>query len=143
MYVKFEESNSLIKNVVEVDFLGEDFEKVSMNDSSAQDEEEKPKDDTNNEVQDVGVEPTQPLSKDWRYAISDPKDLIIGNVSKGVTTSSKLHDICGHFASYPILSPKISSKPRATHIDYLQCKNSLINLSTIKFDTLFLNVMID
>ena len=50
MHVKFEESNSLVKNVVEIDFLGEDFEKVSMKDSPTQDEEEKPKDDANGEV---------------------------------------------------------------------------------------------
>jgi len=53
-----------------------------MKDSLAQDEEEKPKDDTNREVQDVEVEPIQPLLKDWRYATSHPKDLIISDVSK-------------------------------------------------------------
>ena len=50
MHVKFEESNSLVKNVVVIDSLGKDFEKVSMKNSPALDEEEKPKDDTNGEV---------------------------------------------------------------------------------------------
>jgi len=52
------------------------------------------------------VEPTKPLSKDWRYATSHLKDLIIGNVSKGVTTRSKFHDICGHFAFISYIEPK-------------------------------------
>ena len=69
-----------------------------MKNSPAQDEEEKLKDDANGEVQDIEVVPTQLLLKDWRYAISHPKDLIIDDVSKRVTTRSKLYDICGHFA---------------------------------------------
>jgi len=52
------------------------------------------------------VEPTQPLLKDWRYATSHPKDLIIGDVSKGVTTRSQLHDICGYFAFISHIEPK-------------------------------------
>ena len=40
MHVKFEESNFFVKNVVEIDSLG-DLEKVSMKYSSVQDEEEK------------------------------------------------------------------------------------------------------
>ena len=106
MHVKFEESNSLVRNVVEIDSLGEDFEKIFMKDSSAQEEDDKKKDDTNDEVQDVEVEPTQPLQKDWRFAINHPKDLIIGNVSKRVTTRSKLHDICGCFTFIFHIEPK-------------------------------------
>jgi len=41
MHIKFKESNSLVKNVAEIDFLGEDFEKISMKDSTAQEEEDK------------------------------------------------------------------------------------------------------
>ena len=52
------------------------------------------------------MEPTQPLSKDWRFASNHPKDLIIGDVSKGVITRSKLHDICGHFAFISHIEPK-------------------------------------
>ena len=106
MHVKFEESNSLVKNVVEIDYLGEDFEKVFMKNSTAQDEEEKPKDDTNGEVQDVEVEPTQSRPKDWGYVTSHPKDLIIDDVSKGGNTRSKLHDICGHFVFISHIEPK-------------------------------------
>ena len=67
-----------------------------MKDSSI--EEEKLKIDEQGEVQEVEVEPTQPLSKDWRFTSYHPKDLIIGDVSKGVTIRSKLHDLCGYYA---------------------------------------------
>ena len=69
MHVKFEESNSLVKNIVEIDSLGEDFEKVSMKDLPTQDEEEKRKDDTNREVQNVEVETTKPLSYPIRTSL--------------------------------------------------------------------------
>ena len=52
------------------------------------------------------MEPIQPLLKDWRIASNHPNDLIIGDVSKGVTTRSKLHDLCGHFAFISHIEPK-------------------------------------
>ena len=54
----------------------------------------------------VEVEPTQPLPKDWRFASNHPKDLIIGDVSKGITTRSKRHDLCEILLLFHILSPK-------------------------------------
>ena len=47
MHVKFEESNSLVKNAVycEIDFLGEDMEKMSMKDSP--EHEERLREDSN------------------------------------------------------------------------------------------------
>ena len=57
MYVKFEESNALVKNVIKIDSLGEDIEKILLKDSLVQEDEDKPKDNTNCEVQDVEVEP--------------------------------------------------------------------------------------
>ena len=41
MHVKFKKSNAFIKNVVEIDSLGEDVEKVTWKDSPIQ--EDKPK----------------------------------------------------------------------------------------------------
>ena len=64
MHVNFGESNSLMKNFVEIEFLGEDLEKIFITNSPAQEEEDKPKDNANGKVQDVEVQPTQPLSKD-------------------------------------------------------------------------------
>jgi len=53
-----------VKNAVEIDLLGEDIENISFNDSPMQEDEDKPNYNTNGEVQDVEVEPTQPLPKD-------------------------------------------------------------------------------
>jgi len=50
IHVKFEEFNSLVKNVIEIDFLTEDIEKIFMKDSPAQEEKDKPKDNVNGEV---------------------------------------------------------------------------------------------
>jgi len=81
MHVKFEESNAFMKNIVEINSLGEDMEKISLKNSPMQ--EDKPNEEEHDEVQDVEVEPTQPLSKYWRYAANHPKNLIIGDVFKG------------------------------------------------------------
>ena len=48
IHVKFEESNTFVKNVVEIDSLGEDMEKIYLKDSPIQ--EDKPKDDEHGEV---------------------------------------------------------------------------------------------
>ena len=141
IHVKFEESNSFVKNVVEIGSLGEDVEKITLKDLPI--EEKKPKIDDQGEVQEVEVEPTQPLSKDWRFASNHPKDLIIGDVSKGVTTRSKLYDLCGNFTFISHIELKTSSKLWPIHIGCLQCKKSSINLSATKFGILFLDPMID
>ena len=62
IYVKFEESNAFVKNVTEIDFLGENMEKISLKDSPMQDDNLK--EEEHSEVQDTEVEPTQPLPKD-------------------------------------------------------------------------------
>ena len=91
MHVKFEECNALVKNVVEIDSLVEDLEKITLKDSPLHDND-KPKDDEHSEAQDVEVEQIQPLPKDCSYATSYPKDLILGDIFKGVTARSKLLD---------------------------------------------------
>ena len=78
MHVKFEESN-VVENVVEIDSLGEDMERISLKDSPIQEDKQEPI----GEVQKDEVEPSQLLPKDWGYATNHPKDLIIGDVSKG------------------------------------------------------------
>ena len=62
LHVKFEESNAFVKNFVEIDSLGEDMEKITLKDSPI--EEEKPKIDIQDKVQEVEVKQTQPLPKD-------------------------------------------------------------------------------
>ena len=44
------------------------------------------------------VQPFQPLPRDWKYASSHPKDLIIGEVSKRVSTRSIVHNVCSYIA---------------------------------------------
>ena len=83
-------------------------------------QEDKPKDDEHGKVQDVEVKPTQPFPNDWRYATNHLKDLIIGDVFKGVTTRSKLLDICVHVVFLSHIEPKNILRSRATHIGYLQ-----------------------
>ena len=83
------------ENVIEIDSLSEDMERITLKDSPIQ--EDKLKIDVQSEVQEVEVEPPQPLPKDWKFTPHHPKDLILGEVSKGVTTHSKLHELCGHY----------------------------------------------
>ena len=111
IHVKFEEPNVFVKNVVEIDFLGEDMEKITLKFSPI--EEEKSKIDVRDEVQQVEVEPTQPLPNDWRFTSNHPKDLIIGDVSKRVTTRSKLYNLCDHFAFISYIEPKNILKAEA------------------------------
>ena len=111
------------------------MERITLKDSPTL--EDKPKVDGKSEVQEVEVEPTQPLPKDWRFISNHSKDLIIGDVSKGVTTRSKPITYVGMLLLFHSLSPKTSSKPRPTRIDCLLCKKSSINLSGIKFGILF------
>jgi len=68
-HVKFEESNAFVKNVVEIDSLGEDMEKISLMDSPIQEDKQEPNGDfqkDEEEVQKDEVEPSQSLPKDWR-----------------------------------------------------------------------------
>jgi len=58
IHIKFAESNSLVKNAIKIDYFGEDFEKIFMKDSMAQEEDDNKKDDTNGEAQEIEVEPT-------------------------------------------------------------------------------------
>jgi len=102
MHVKFEESNVVVENVVEIDPLGEDMERLSLKDTPALEEKLEPIGD----VQEDKEESTHPLPKTWRYATNHPKELILGDASKGVTTRSKLHDLCGNFAFISHFEPK-------------------------------------
>ena len=80
------------------------MEKITLKNSPI--EEEKSQIDEQGEVQEVEVEPTPPLPKDWRFATNHLKDLIIGDVSKGVTTRSKLYDLYGYFSFISHIEPK-------------------------------------
>jgi len=55
-------SNAFVKNIVEIDSLDEDMEKITSKDSPI--EEEKSKIDVQGEVQDIKVQPRQSFPKD-------------------------------------------------------------------------------
>ena len=69
-----------------------------------------------NENQEVEVEPTQQLPKDWRFIPHHPKDLVIGEVSKGVTVALNFMIFVGTMLLFLMLNPRTSSKPRPIHI---------------------------
>ena len=46
------------------------------------------------------------LTKSWQYATSHPKDLIIGEVSKGILTRSKVDLECATYAFMSSIEPK-------------------------------------
>ena len=46
------------------------------------------------------------LSKEWRYIHNHPTSLIIGDISKGVTTRNSLRNICGNLAFLSQIEPK-------------------------------------
>ena len=81
IHVKFEESNVFVENVVEIDSLNEDMEKITLKDSPTL--EDMPKVDEESEGQEVEVEPSQLLPKDWRFTPHHPKDLIKVKYQKG------------------------------------------------------------
>ena len=91
IHVKFEEYNLFDKNVVEIDSLDEDLKKVTLEDTPTiggkpnddEGSEAKVEEAQGNENRTNEVEPTQQLPKDWRYNPHHPKDLVIGEVSKG------------------------------------------------------------
>jgi len=52
------------------------------------------------------VKQIQPFLKDWRYTTVHLKDLILGDISKGVSTCSKFLDICVYIAFLSYIEPK-------------------------------------
>jgi len=116
------------------------MKKISLKDSSMK--EDKPKDDEHGEVQDVEVEPTQHFQR-----IRDTLQIIPRTHHRwciqGVTTCSKLDDICGHFVFISHIQPENILEAKGDSYWCLQCKKNSINLSAIKYDTLFLDPMID
>ena len=102
----------VVENVVEIDPLGEDKERLSMKDSPAQED----KQESIGDVLEDKEEGSQPLPKAWRYATNHPKELILGDASKGLTTAPNSMTYVVTLLSFLILNPKASSKPRRTHI---------------------------
>ena len=49
---------------------------------------------------------SQTLPNDWRYVSSHPKDLILGDSSRGVTTRSSLRNTCENAVFISQIEPK-------------------------------------
>ena len=58
----------------------------------------------NQEVQEEN--PQQDLPKEWRFAHNHPKELILGDPSKGITTCSSMRNICRNLAFLSQVEPK-------------------------------------
>ena len=60
--------------------------------------------------EETNVEPdegtSQTFPKEWRYVSSHPKDLILGDPSRGVTTISSFRNTCEHAALISQIEPK-------------------------------------
>ncbi|KAH9799739.1 hypothetical protein KPL71_000448 [Citrus sinensis] len=107
MHVTFDESNS------------SSTEKVVVDDNAEEEQQEEASND-NQEVAPHGIQEehheetnaeqnkgtSQTLPKEWRYVSSHPKDVILGDPSRGVTTRSSLRNTCEHAAFISQIEPK-------------------------------------
>ncbi|KAH9733812.1 Integrase catalytic domain-containing protein [Citrus sinensis] len=102
MHVTFNESNisSMEKGVANDDADGELQEeslKENQENAPQENQEDRQEEQTNMELeQQEGI--SQTLPKEWRYVSSYPKDVILGDPSRGVTTRSSLKNTCEHNA---------------------------------------------
>ena len=107
MHVIFDESNpSSTEKVVVDDNAEEEQQEEASNDNqevAPHGIQEEHHEETNAE-QNEGT--SQTLPKEWRYVSSHPKDVILGDPSRGVTTRSSLRNTCEHAAFISQIEPK-------------------------------------
>ena len=87
-------------NIIEKDLEKLNIEVSSDHEQEAKDNESHKDDDINNDHNDID------LPRDWRYAHSHPKDLIIGDPSQGIRTRSYMRNISNHLAFVSQIEPK-------------------------------------
>ncbi|KAH9651466.1 Integrase catalytic domain-containing protein [Citrus sinensis] len=110
MHVTFDESNpsSTEKGVANDDADGEvqeESSKENQENAPQENQEDRQEEQTNMELeQQDGI--SQTLPKEWRYVSSHPKDVILGDISRGVTTRSSLRNACEHNAFISQIDPK-------------------------------------
>ncbi|KAH9697228.1 hypothetical protein KPL71_023524 [Citrus sinensis] len=110
MHVTFDESNpsSAEKGVANDDADGElqeESSKENQENAPQENQEDRQEEQTNMELeQQDGI--SQTLPKEWRYVSSHPKDVILGDPSRGVTTRSSLRNTCEHNAFISQIEPK-------------------------------------
>ncbi|KAH9783348.1 Integrase catalytic domain-containing protein [Citrus sinensis] len=107
MHVTFDETNpSSTEKVIVDDNAEEEQQEEASNDNQEdaspgiqEEHHEEP-----NAEQNEGT--SQTLPKEWRYVSSHPKDVILGDPSRGVTARSSLRNTCEHAAFISQIEPK-------------------------------------
>ena len=95
MHVTFDESNPSSTEKVVVDDNAEEEASNDNQEDAPRGIQEEHHEETNAK-QNKGTSPTLP--KEWRYVSSHPKDVVLGDPSRGVTTRSSLRNTCEHAA---------------------------------------------
>ena len=98
MHITFEKSNPSSSEKVVVDDDAnenqqEDSSRDSQKDAHPKNRKDRQKEQTNMDEQECI---SQILPKEWRYVTFHPKDLILGDPSKGITTRSSFRNTCEH-----------------------------------------------
>ncbi|KAH9670880.1 hypothetical protein KPL70_017145 [Citrus sinensis] len=107
MHVTFDETNPSSTEKVVVD---DNTEEEQQEEASNDNQEEAPYGIQKEHHEETNVEQnegtSQTLPKEWRYVSSHPKDVILGDPSRGVTTRSSLRNTCEHAAFISQIEPK-------------------------------------
>ncbi|KAK9180632.1 hypothetical protein WN944_023765 [Citrus x changshan-huyou] len=108
MHVTFDESNpsSAEKGIVYDDTDGELQEESSKDkqENAQQRNQENGQEEQTNMEQYEGT--SQTLPKEWRYVSSHPRDAILGDPSRGITTRSSFRNTCEHAVFISQIEPK-------------------------------------
>ncbi|KAH9669581.1 Integrase catalytic domain-containing protein [Citrus sinensis] len=108
MHVIFDESNpSSAEKGINYDDANGELQEEPSNDNqenALQRNQEDEQEEQTNMEQYEGT--SQTLPKEWRYVSSHPKDVILGDPSRGVTTRSSLRNTCKHNAFIFQIEPK-------------------------------------
>src|SRR4051812_39401699 len=81
-------------------------DKEDENESIVKKDAEKEKDESHDEHKEESISKNEELPKAWTNVKDHPIDNIIGNISKGVTTRSRISNFCHHFAFVSQVEPK-------------------------------------
>src|SRR3954464_6322495 len=73
-------------------------DKEDENESIVKKDAEKEKDESHDQNEKESISNNEELPKAWTNVKDHPIDNIIGDISKGVTTRSKISNLCHHFA---------------------------------------------
>src|SRR3954464_15770969 len=81
-------------------------DKEDENESIVKKDAEKEKDESHDEHKEESISKNEELPKAWTNVKDHPIDNIIGDISKGVTTRSRISNFCHHFAFVSQVEPK-------------------------------------